>query len=106
MSVDGFFNQTLTIKKAGALNSFGSVATGSSVTEAARIQRTRRLTIGEGGRQSEIRAVIYVSDGANIARQDLVTVDGEDMHVLSVQPAVHGDGFTHHLKVLAGVLTA
>lgn len=105
MGVASWFNQTLSIEKASATttNRFGTKSTGgASVTEKARIQRTRRTFIGAGGRESEIRAVIYTKTSANIAREDIVTIDGEKMHVLDVRPEVHGSGTTHHLKVLAG----
>lgn len=88
--------------KAGTLNSFGTKGKGTVAVIQARVQRQRQLTTLADGRQSEIRAVIYTDKAANIAREDLVTIDGEEMQVLEVQPAVHGDGFNHHKKVLAG----
>lgn len=105
MAVQSFFKQTLTIKKAGAVNRFGTRSPGTTVTEKGRIQRDRRTFIGPDGRESEIRAVIYTKKDADIAREDIIVVDGEDMHVLAVEPAVHGSGNTHHLKVLAGRVT-
>ena len=84
------------------MNSFGTKGKSTSSSISARIQRRRQLTTLTDGRQSEIRAVIYVDKDADIAREDFVTIDGEEMQVLEVHPAVHGSGANNHVKVLAG----
>ena len=103
MSLASLQNQDSTIKKAdGTLSDQGVVALGRQVDLRARVERVRIVEVDEGGRESTILAEIFAKKGANIARNDIAVVDGEDMLVLSVEPAVHGSGRTHHLEVKAG----
>jgi hypothetical protein len=103
VSLLSLLQQTLTVKKAGAVNDFGQKATASTITLQARIEKTNRLILdSNGGRESQVIARVFVKSDADVVKEDLVTLDGEDMIVLDVASQVGGLGAVHHKELLVG----
>ncbi len=103
MSVDDFFTTTVSVQKAGAENIHGATdGTGAVVNINCRVEQGNDLNVNREGHESRIEALLIMAPDANIGREDLVTLDGEQMIVLEVGKERHGDGSIHHLEVMVG----
>lgn len=88
------------MQKAGAKSVHGTTdETGATVNIQCRVEQGSNLVIQTEGHESRIDALLIMAGDANIAREDLVTLDGEKMIIKFIGKERHGDGTIHHLEV-------
>lgn len=106
MSIDSFFNVSVTVKKKGATSTrFGRKVDGSDIVVKGRLEEAKNLTLEIAGREVSVDAVFYCPPNSNIQEEDRLELPldlGEPMEVLRVKRTRDKDGSVHHLKVECG----
>lgn len=100
MSIEDFYQTTVSVQKAGAETIHGGTDdSGAAVNINCRVEQGNRLQANPNGNELRFDALLIMASDANIGLEDLVTLDGEKMIVLEIGKERDGGGDIHHLEV-------
>lgn len=99
MSVESFFNQTITVAEKTAKDRYGRATFGTGVDNNARIQRVNKTKLLPNGSVLTILATVHCRGDLAINIGDKITYEAIDYKVYSKSEAIDGEGGVNHLKL-------
>lgn len=99
MSINGLFNQPITITSKTGYDSYGREITSGETTLLARFQRTNKQKLLPNGSLITILGVVYVPSDTIVIIDDKLTFGSVDYKVYGIYTAIDGTGDTNHLKL-------
>lgn len=99
MTIDGLFNQTITISSKSGYSSDGREQVGTATSVSARFQAQTKRKLLPDGSLLLIEAIAYVPASTTVSTDDKITYDGNNYKVVGKYAAVDGEGDTNHIKL-------